>query len=64
MRSENIKTRGNIIDWLGDRQKYMVTVSGVAGEAWEHDQVGIRISHRIAGTCVLENAMRCLNQIP
>ena len=50
--------------WLGDRRRVTVTVSNVAGDAWLHDQVGIRVVERIAGNCVLENAIRCLNSIP
>lgn len=50
--------------WLGDRRKITVLVSNLAGNAWERDQVGIRVVERIAGNCVLENAIRCLNQIP
>jgi len=50
--------------WLGDRQKMTVKVSDIAGQAWDHDQIGIRVVERIAGTCVLENAIRCLNAIP
>jgi len=50
--------------WLGDRKKITVTVSNIAGEAWEKDQIGIRIVERIAGNCVLENAMRKLTSIP
>jgi len=50
--------------WLGDRQKMAVTVSREAGNAWERDQVGIRVVERLAGNCVLENAVRLLNQIP
>lgn len=50
--------------WLGDRRRMTVTVSGIAGEAWANDQVGIRVVERIAGNCVLENAIRCLNTIP
>ncbi|MHA1305398.1 MAG: phage major capsid protein [Candidatus Heimdallarchaeaceae archaeon] len=50
--------------WLGDRKKMTVKVSDIAGEAWSKDQIGIRVVERIAGNCVLENAMRCLNQIP
>lgn len=50
--------------WLGDRRRMALTVSAIAGEAWEKDQIGIRVSHRIAGNCVLENAMRKLITIP
>ena len=50
--------------WLGDRKRMTVTVSREAGPAWEKDQVGIRVVERIAGNCVLENAIRCLNSIP
>lgn len=50
--------------WLGDRRRITVTVSTEAGEAWEHDQVGIRVVERIAGNCVLEAAMRRLVSIP
>ena len=50
--------------WFGDRKKMTVTVSNLAGEAWEHDQTGIRIVERIAGNCVLEEAMRELITIP
>jgi len=50
--------------WLGDRKRMSVTVSNVAGTAWEKDQVGIRVVERIAGNCVLENAIRKLTGIP
>ena len=50
--------------WLGDRRKMTVKVSDIAGTAWEYDQIGIRVVERIAGNCVLENAMRVLNTIP
>ncbi len=50
--------------WLGDRKKMTVTVSREAGTAWERDQVGIRVVERIAGNCVLENAIRKLTGIP
>jgi len=50
--------------WLGDRRRMTVKVSDVAGTAWEQDQIGIRVVERIAGNCVLENAIRLLNQIP
>ena len=50
--------------WMGDRKKMTVTVSNIAGNAWEHDQIGIRVVERIAGNCVLEAAIRCLNGIP
>jgi HK97 family phage major capsid protein len=50
--------------WLGDRRAMTVKVSDVAGTAWEHDQIGIRIVERIAGNCVLENAIRKLTNIP
>ena len=50
--------------WLGDRKRMTATISNIAGNAWEHDQVGIRVVQRIAGTCVLEDAIRCLNAIP
>ena len=50
--------------WLGDRRAITVTISNEAGNAWEHDQVGIRVVERIGGTCVLENALRVLNTIP
>ena len=50
--------------WLGDRKRMSVTVSNIAGNAWEHDQIGIRVVERIAGNCVLENAMRKLTSIP
>lgn len=49
--------------WLGDKGRISVTISREAGSAWEHDQVGIRVVHRIAGTCVLENAIRKLVSI-
>ena len=41
-----------------------VKVSDIAGEAWDHDLIGIRVTERIAGTCVLEAAMRKLTGIP
>ena len=41
-----------------------VKVSDIAGTAWDQDQIGVRVVQRIAGNCVLENSMRCLNQIP
>lgn len=50
--------------WLGDRRRLTVTISKEAGEAWEHDQIGIRVVERIGGNCVLENAMRVLISIP
>jgi len=50
--------------WLGDRRRITVTVSNVAGTAWERDQIGIRVVERIAGNCVLEAAMRELISIP
>lgn len=50
--------------WLGDRKRMTVKVSDIAGEAWVHDQIGIRIVERLAGNCVLENAMRKLVSIP
>jgi len=50
--------------WLGDRKRLTVTVSREAGNAWEKDQVGIRVVSRIAGNCVLEAAMRKLTSIP
>lgn len=50
--------------WLGDRRRMTVVVSNIAGTAWEKDQIGIRIVERIAGNCVLENAMRKLITIP
>ena len=49
--------------WLGDRRKISVTVSNIAGDAWSRDQIGIRVVERIAGNCVLENAVRVLNTI-
>ena len=50
--------------WLGDRRRLTVKVSDVAGNAWERDQVGIRVVSRIGGNCVLENAIRSLVSIP
>jgi HK97 family phage major capsid protein len=50
--------------WLGDRRKITVKVSDIAGTAWEHDQIGIRVVERIAGNCVLEAAIRVLSSIP
>jgi len=50
--------------WLGDRRKMTVKVSDIAGTAWDQDQIGIRVVERIAGNCVLENAIRVLNAIP
>jgi len=50
--------------WLGDRKRMTVTVSKEAGQAWDNDQIGIRVVERIAGTCVLEAAMRKLISIP
>lgn len=50
--------------WMGDRRSITVTVSNEAGNAWEHDQVGIRVVERIGGTCVLEAALRKLQAIP
>ena len=50
--------------WMGDRKKMSVVVSNIAGEAWSHDQIGIRVTERIAGNCVLEAAMRKLISIP
>jgi HK97 family phage major capsid protein len=50
--------------WLGDKGQISVTISREAGEAWEHDQVGIRVVERLAGNCVLENAVRYLTSIP
>lgn len=50
--------------WLGDKGRISVTISREAGEAWEHDQVGIRVVERLAGNCVLENAVRYLTSIP
>ncbi|MHA1225137.1 MAG: phage major capsid protein [Candidatus Hodarchaeales archaeon] len=50
--------------WLGDRKRMTVTISREAGDAWEKDQVGIRVVERIAGNCVLENAIRKLTGIP
>jgi len=41
-----------------------VKVSDIAGTAWDRDEIGIRVVQRIAGNCVLESAMRCLNAIP
>jgi len=50
--------------WLGDRKRMTVKVSDIAGQAWEQDQIGIRVVERIAGNCVLENAIRKLTGIP
>lgn len=50
--------------WLGDRKKMTVTVSNIAGTAWTQDQTGIRVVERLAGNCVLEDAMRELVTIP
>lgn len=50
--------------WIGDRRRMTVTVSNIAGNAWEHDQIGMRVVERVAGNCVLENAMRKLTSIP
>lgn len=50
--------------WLGDRQRMAVRVSDIAGDAWSKDMVGIRVVERIAGNCVLEDAMRKLVTIP
>lgn len=50
--------------WLGDRKRMTVKVSDIAGDAWQKDLIGIRVVERIAGTCVLENAMRKLTGIP
>lgn len=50
--------------WFGDRRRMTVKVSDIAGNAWDNDQIGIRIVERVAGNCVLENAMRKLITIP
>jgi len=50
--------------WLGDRRRMTVLVSNIAGTAWSQDQIGIRVVERIAGNCVLEDAMRQLITIP
>lgn len=50
--------------WLGDRRSFVAKVSDVAGQSWEKDEIGIRVTERIAGTCVLENALRKLVSIP
>jgi len=50
--------------WLGDRRAITVTVSREADNAWEHDEVGIRVVERIGGNCVLEAAIRYLASIP
>jgi len=50
--------------YVGDRQQMTVDISREAGNAWEYDQVSIRVVERIAGNCVLENAVRVLNTIP
>lgn len=50
--------------WLGDRKRMTVKVTDVGGQAWDNDEIGIRVVERLAGNCVLENAIRCLNSIP
>ena len=50
--------------WLGDRQLMTVKTTQETTQAWTKDMIGIRVVERIAGNCVLENALRCLNGIP
>lgn len=50
--------------WYGIRHDMRVKVSDVAGNAFERDQTAVRIVHRAAGNCVLENACRKLISIP
>ena len=50
--------------WIGERKSFVVTISNTAGTAWEKDQIGVRVTSRVAGNCVLENAGRVLDGIP
>jgi HK97 family phage major capsid protein len=50
--------------WMGVKGGISVTISREAGDAWSHDETGIRIVERFAGNCVLEAAMRKLVSIP
>jgi len=50
--------------WFSVRKEFSIVVSNVAGEAWSKDQVGIRVTERVGGTCVLEDAMAKLDSIP
>jgi len=49
---------------LGDRKRMTVETTRTSETAWTRDQVSIRIVERIAGNCVLTNAMRELVSIP